>query len=660
MKKHWVMDYETLVNCFCAVFIEHKTDEIKIFRIDKFKNEIIPFLDFLKTNIKNKERHIHFNGLAFDSQITEFILDNELYFSQLKNEELANIIYKYSQKVIKKSKNKEWLDYPEFKMRILQLDLFKLNHWDNPQKRSSLKWIEFSMDWYNLKDMPIHHSTKIETQDQIDEIINYCINDVKATKNILYLSKKEINLRNKLSKQYKINLYSASEPKISKELFLHFLSKKTNKPKKYFKYKKTYRKEIVVKDIILPYITFKRNNFKVIHEKFKSLIIDPLKMKGAIKLSLKQEDVTIDFGLGGIHGASKQGIYEENEDLIIMSSDVKSYYPNLSIRNKWSPAHIPNKIFYDLYEWFYNERIKIPKTDIRNYIYKIILNATYGLSNEKHSFLYDPEFTMRNTINGQLSLLMLYERLLEGIPGSKLIMINTDGLEMHIPRNQKDKYMEICKNWETLTKMVLEHETYQKIILSDVNNYIGVHPYEEITKEKYEKRTEFSLMKKENGKYYEAKTKCKGRYAFEEIPLHKNKSSLIIRKAVYNFFLLNKTPETTIEENKNIFDYCIGKKIKGDWYFEERYIEKGIYKKKKQQKVIRYYVSKEGSKIIKCNKTDGREIQVESGRWLSKIFNKVEKKEWKDYKIENSYYIKNIYDEINNILSNKENQLTLF
>ena len=56
-------------------------------------------------------------------------------------------------------------------------------------------------------------------------------------------------------------------------------------------------------------------------------------------------------------------------------------------KNGLHPAHIPKKVFLDLYESFYNQRKKIPKKDPKNYILKIILNATYGLTNDKFSFL---------------------------------------------------------------------------------------------------------------------------------------------------------------------------------------------------------------------------------------------------------------------------------
>ena len=74
-------------------------------------------------------------------------------------------------------------------MVIGQIDIFKMHHWDNPAKRSSLKWIQYSMDWQNILDMPLSHETRIDTQEQINTIIEYCINDVESTKEIFNRSK---------------------------------------------------------------------------------------------------------------------------------------------------------------------------------------------------------------------------------------------------------------------------------------------------------------------------------------------------------------------------------------------------------------------------------------------------------------------------------------
>jgi hypothetical protein len=632
MKTHWVMDYETLSNCFIAVFEDIKSEEQEIFVVHESKNDIVKLLTFLMRNINYDEWHVSFNGLGFDSQITEHILQNADTLLEWSGEDIAKFVYSKAQDTIRRQNENEFLEFSPRDLQIRQVDVFKLNHWDNPAKRSSLKWIQFSMDWKNIIDMPIHHSSMIKA-DQIDSIITYCINDVKSTKQIMKLSKSQIDLRGTLTEEYGIDLYSASEPRISKELFMYFLSKETGIKKYDLRQLRTKRDKIVVKDIILPYIKFKTAPFEKLLDKFNDVVIYPGETKGGFKYSVQYKGMKTDFGLGGIHGARTSKVYKSTADTVIMTSDVTSFYPNLAIRNKWAPAHLPKEEFCNLYEWFFEERKKIPKKDPKNYVYKIILNSTYGLSNDENSFLYDPEFTMRITINGQLSLSMLYEMICEEIPEAVPLMQNTDGLETIIPRDKVKKYMEICKRWEEMTLLQLEHDTYSKIVLGDVNNYIAV--------------TE------------KGEAKCKGRFEFNNLALHKNKSFLIIPKAIYNYFVNDTDPETFLNENQNIFDYCGGVKIKGDWKFYEHSIVNGIFEKKPLQHTIRYFISNSGSKIIKTNLLDEREIQVESGQWMQSVFIDYVEKDFKEYNVNNKFYLEKIKKEIDSLEPNR-NQLSLF
>lgn len=632
MRTHWVMDYETLSNCFIAVFEAVNSEEQKIFVVHESQNDILELVEFLQENISSEEWHVSFNGLGFDSQITEYILRNKDSVIHNTGESIAKWIYGKAQNVIEKQNAGEFLEFSIRDLQINQVDVFKLNHWDNNAKRSSLKWIQYTMDWKNIIDMPIHHTEHI-TVEQIPEIIKYCINDVKSTKQIMQLSKEQINLRRNLTAEYGINLYSASEPRISKELFLHFLSQKLEVKKWDLRQARTHRARITVKDIILPYIEFKTATFQNLLKKFQEVVIYPGETKGGFKYSVQYKGVKTDYGLGGIHGARSTKVYEANDDMVIMTSDVTSFYPNLAIRNKWAPAHLPQEEFCDLYEWFFEERKKIPKKDPKNYVYKIILNSTYGLSNDENSFLYDPEFTMRITINGQLSLSMLYEMICEEIPNAIPLMQNTDGLETLIPREYVDKYMDICKRWEDITQLQLEHDKYSKIILGDVNNYIAI--------------TE------------DGKSKCKGRFEYDNLALHKNKSFLIIPKAIHAYFVDGIEPEDYLAQNQNIFDYCGGVKIKGDWNFYQHAIVDGEHSVTPLQHTIRYFVSNSGSKIIKKNNTDGREIQVEAGKWMQTIMIDYEEKDFSEYDINFKYYLENIYKEIRS-LEPINNQLSLF
>ena len=633
MRTHWVMDYETLSNCFIGVFEDVKSEERQIFIIHHIKNDIVELVKFLQRNIDYDEWHVSFNGLSFDSQITEYIIRNTEELLRMSGQEIAETLYERAQSIITNQNNGQ---FPEFGLRdlsIRQIDVFKLNHWDNPAKRSSLKWIQFSMDWRDIVDMPIHHTTEITSEEQIQSILKYCINDVRSTKQIMSLSKSQIDLRRDLTNEYNIDLYSASEPRISKELFLFFLSQRTGLKKFELRQMRTKRIKITVRDIILPYINFTTAPFQKLLDRFREAVIYPEETKGGFKYSVNYRGVRTDFGLGGVHGAKESKVYNANEDMIIMTSDVTSFYPNLAIRNKWAPAHLPEREFCNLYEWFFEERKKIPKKDPKNYVYKIILNSTYGLSNDANSFLYDPEFTMKITINGQLSLTMLYEMICEEIPNAVPLMQNTDGLETMIPRKYVDKYMEICERWEKITNLELEHDRYTKLVLGDVNNYIAV--------------TE------------DGKSKCKGRFEFENLALHKNKSFLIIPRALHAYFVEGKNPEEVIRSGNNIYDYCGGVKIKGDWSFYEHCVDKGEYKVDKLQQTLRYYICKQGSKVIKKNNSDGREIQVEAGKWLQQVLNTHVDMPIEDFEINYEYYIERVKKEIQG-LEPVINQLSLF
>ena len=635
------MDYETICNCFIAVFQHYKTEETKVFVVHEQRTDFPELIKFLNDCVSKNQWHISYNGLSFDAQITQKLLLNQKALLKLDTQALVTYIYSYAQSVIEKSNKGDFAEFAPYKLKIKQIDLFKLNHWDNKAKMSSLKWIQYSMDWQNVEDMPHRHDQLVTDNDTLNSVISYCINDVTSTKQILNHSKEQIQLRQNLSKEYGIDLYSASEPRISKELFLYFLEQKTGLSKTHLKTLRTPRDYIVLADCILPYIKFETEPFNKVLDYFRTKVITST--KDGFKYTLDYKGVKTDYGLGGIHGAISSGIYEAKPGWTIMTSDVTSFYPNLAIKNNFAPAHLPQKEFGQLYEWFFEERKKIPKSDPKNYVFKIILNSTYGLTGDENSFLYDPKMTMQITINGQLLLSKLAEMISLAIPEGQPLMLNTDGLEMMIPNDKVELYLDICKQWEDLTQLALEHDEYSKMIIRDVNNYMAIS---------------------KNGK-----VKCKGAFEWEDLAkkkvatFHKNKSFLIIPKAIYAFFVNNIKPEDFLDANTDIFDYCGAVKAKAGWKFVDRQLIKGNVINTKQQKIVRYYISNEGGKLVKCH-NDGREIQVESGEWLQTVVNKLDANDsFNSYDINKKYYLEEIYKQIEQIQEltfKSARQLSLF
>ncbi|HRT02969.1 MAG TPA: hypothetical protein P5513_03420 [Candidatus Diapherotrites archaeon] len=633
-KKYWIYDYETIINTFVAVFEDLHSHERHIFIISPYQNDLPLLLAFYKENIQYQDWHLGFNNLAFDSQITEFIIDNHKELSEHSNKKITKEIYNYAQDIITRSDRKEFLDYPEFKLRIPVLDVYKINHWDNQNKRSSLKWIQYSLDWENIEEMPHEHYKPIEDIETLNIVVEYCINDVRTTKQIFKLSLNAINLRIKLKAKYNINCLNYSNTKIGSELLLKLYCDKTGKDKKQLKEQKGItRHSINLEDIVFNYIEFKTEILQQLLKEIKELTI--YNTKGDFKKVVKYKEYEFNLGLGGIHQCLSAGIYKSDEEYIIVDSDVASLYPSIAVVNQMYPEHLGSE-FYDVYKHDIvdvrlKEKAKKDKGDkaiIEGF--KESANASYGNSNQKYSWLFDSRYTMQTTVNGQLMILMLIENLTTKLSYSQVIQSNTDGITVRIKRSEYELHQQICKEWEQLTQLQLEHVNYDKMIIADVNSYFGI--YEDKNKT----------------------PKCKGRFEWEDLQnhkathLHKNKSNLIIPKAIYNYFLNDIKPEKYLEDNKNIYDYCSGVKAKGDWTFWKLSIEHDQYKEEKLNKIVRYYISNSGCKIVKRH-PDGREIQTESGKWMQTIFNKYEKKEWEDYNININYYLTKIYEEIENI-----------
>lgn len=103
---------------------------------------------------------------------------------------------------------------------------------------------------------------------------------------------------------------------------------------------------------------------------------------------------------------------------------------------------------------------------------KTALNGTFGKLFSRYSIFYAPEFGIAVTIGGQLSLLMLIERM--ELAGIRVISANTDGVELSIPFGREWMADSIIKWWQEVTGLVLEDSNYLALYSRDVNNYASL------------------------------------------------------------------------------------------------------------------------------------------------------------------------------------------
>lgn len=315
--KSVVYDIETLSNCYSYIALDIDTEEIITYVIHKSRND----LKNLKNHLNNIKLEIGFNNLNFDSQVNQYILDNYEYLSILDGEFVANDIYKYAQKVIETSNKGGFLDYPEWKLKISQLDLFRIWHYNNKARMTSLKSLEVSMNYPNVLDMPINHTENIN-EDQINEILEYNLNDVKATYEFYKLTVKldKLELRRIIKDKYGLKCLNWNNGKIGENLILKLYCDKTGKDPKQVKDMRSNRLKIALKDCIPYNISFKSKEFNQLLEYFNNKVIT--ETKGSVDYSLIYKGIKYYYGTGGTHAAISAGIYESNDKYIIKSLDV--------------------------------------------------------------------------------------------------------------------------------------------------------------------------------------------------------------------------------------------------------------------------------------------------------------------------------------------------
>lgn len=617
-RKLYVIDIETLSNCFTYIALNVDTEEIITFVIHSTRND----LNALRIHLIDCRGHITFNGLTFDYPVLHYILT--------ESNITAESIYKKSQEIIDTPEDKKFdVVIPEWKCIIPQLDLYKINHFDNQAKRTSLKDLEFWMQYPNVQDMPIEHTDFI-TEDQIKDILDYNLNDVKATFEFYKLCLNKIELRKDIGKFYSLQLLNANDPKIGSEIFLDLLSKDMNIEKKDLKKLRTFRKSIALGEIILPYIDFTSNEFKKLLKTLKNSVV--VETKNALENSVVYKGFRYDFGLGGLHGCIKPGVYEATEEYIIRDIDVGSFYPNLAINNNFKPQHL-GEAFSKIYKEMYVTRAKAKKegNKVVNEGLKLALNGCFGKMNSMFSYLYDPKALLSITLNGQLLLAMLVEEIVNTID-CEVLQVNTDGISIKYHEQYSDAVDLISEKWCRMTKLELEHNYYKKMVIQDVNNYMAI--------------------------YTNNKVKYKGLFEIDK-EAHKDTSSKIVPIALSEYFKTGRPIEDTIKNHKNIYDFCIRGKFKSDSYGETRFIavdDAGypIEVRNKQQKTTRYFISNTGCTFIKVYPEKEKESFINKGFQVT-IFNTYYFSD--DYDINYNYYIQ----ECNKILDSIENkQLTLF
>lgn len=499
--------------------------------------------------------------------------------------------------------------------------------------------------------MPFDHNYWITTEEEINEVLSYNKNDVYATnvfldvtlgktENPLYKGKDKIQIRKDLQRKYGINGINFNDIKLGTELILQLYSRKFGIPAKEIRNLRTFRPKIDLKDCLPKWTQFESKEFKGLVDKFKSTTVYNGELKGALSYSVIYNGIKLDYGVGGCHACIKSGIYESNEEIMILDIDADGLYPNLAINQGLYPQHLGPE-FLDIYNGeIVSVRMKEkhkPKKE-RDFVivegFKLAANGFYGKSNSQDSYAYDPLYTLKTTISGQIMISMWLEKLVKAIKNLTILQVNTDGVSLMFDRKDYQKAVDVTSEMTQITGLTYEFNEYKKMVIRDVNNYSA---------------------------QYSIDNKIKHKGAFEiDKELHKDPSMRIVSIALEKYFFEGIPIKHTIENHTNIYDYCLRLKLTSTFKGEYNYIDQSNgYPEKKiinLSKNTRFFISNQGGAIYKVRNDNNKVTGVNVG-FVTTLFNNYIEKPMKEYNINYQFYIM----ECNKIIDLIESkQLSLF
>lgn len=608
-------DIETYPNVF-TLSAEHCWLPLKWqFQISPWRDDSRAIIEWVRLMNHYGARLVGFNSVGFDYPVLHMLLN--------MGKSDARTLYEKAISIISSQDDFDrWAhNVKPSDRQIPQIDLFKIHHFDNKARSTSLKVLEFNMKMDDVSDLPFPVGTTLDDS-QTQVLLDYNTHDVTATKRFYHETVNMIRFREEMAAKYPgKDWINFNDTKIGKEYFqlrleqagvqLYDFGAGGRKPRQ------TRRPVIHLREAILPWIKFNHPDLNRIADWLRSQsITETIGVFAGLTAVVNGFEFV--FGLGGIHGSISNEIVYSDDDAEIVDLDVTSYYPNLAIVNGFHPAHLGGT-FAAIYSDLFEERKKYPKKSTESAMLKLALNGVYGDSNNQHSVFYDPLFTMTITLNGQLLLCLLAEKMMEQVPGIRVIQVNTDGATFKVPRVHRETFNSVAKWWMETTRLNLEEAVYETMAIRDVNNYVA-------------KTTSGSV-------------KRKGAYEYD-LEWYQNHGCLVVPKVAEKVLLEGAPIRETVENWPDIYDFMLRTKVPKS----SKLIAQTPQGDVQIQNTCRYFIAKEGVRLFKVmpplakKPNEWRRIGVESG-WNVQTCNKLSTANRAN--VDHEYYIREVEKLVN-------------
>lgn len=581
----YVYDIEVFQNIFHCSVKNTETNNIYKFEISERKNQLRELVKFFKqvdkyitwgdyytTNINIPANVIFcgYNNLHYDNPIINYIIEYEDKLMQYNIPTICSSIFNLSKTITTSSEDnidawKHW----KYQIWFDTFDILTMLY--SNKLRVGLKEIQVTMQYPNVQEF-VYDWTKPLPLEDFDSMIDYNINDIESTSELLNRCKKDVDLRIAIEDEYGVRVLSKDGVNIGMKILTQKYLEKTGLTWQDIKDLRSPMSVIPLKDVILPFIKYDSPILQRVLDDMKNQIVSPGRKGYENKFVFN--NLRYSVGVGGIHSVNSPEIIIPRDDEMLIDIDVASLYPSMLIEYEFYPKHL-GKEFLEVYKQIKDERIEAKHNGdkVKNETLKLALNGLSGNLQNEHNFCYSPFAVMQIRINGQLLLLMLAEKLTQ--IGCRIVQANTDGLFVLLKKDIYSKVNSICREWEQLTKLTLEEDRFKAMYQYAINDYFAI--------------TE------------DNKVKEKGMF-ITTVKLGKGLTPKIIPKAVISFFKDGISVEDTIKNCTDIRDFLMSEKTGKQWHVE--------YMNEEQQRTNRFYASTNGGYLWKWKDTGHKEGEI--------------------------------------------------
>lgn len=614
----YVYDIEVFPNVFHCTVKNTETGELHKFEISCRRNQLDELVEFFHTVNTNYtfgdlyttdiklDTNILFcgyNNLHYDNAIINYIIDYHRLMKYKGYRDICKSIFNLSKVITTSSEddNSAWRKW-KYMVCFDSFDILTMLY--SNKLRVGLKEIQVTMQYDNVQEFVTDWQADLP-EDQIDLMIEYNINDVNSTEELLNRCKKDIDLRIAIEDEYGVRVLSKDGVNIGMKILTQKYLEKTGLTWWDIKDLRSPMSVIPLNNVILPFIKYDSPILTRVLNDMKSQIVSPGRKGYENKFVF--EGLQYSVGVGGIHSVNKPEIIIPKEDEMLIDIDVASLYPSMLIEYEFYPKHLGPE-FLEVYKQIKDERIEAKHNGnkVKNETLKLALNGLSGNLQNEHNFCYSTFAAMQIRINGQLLLLMLAEKLTQ--LGCRIVQANTDGLFVLLKKDVYSKVNNVCREWEQLTKLTLEEERFKAMYQYAINDYFAITEDDSV---------------KEKGMF------------ITTVKLGKGLTPKIIPKAVINFFKNGVPVEETIKGCQDIRDFLMSEKTGKQWHVE--------YNNKEQQRTNRFYASTNGAYLWKWKGEDTKQYRNMLTASGVTLLNKFDDKPIEERKINYRYYIMEAY-----------------